>query len=449
MPPRSSRSSNRQSVLRPLRPKPDLSDVEMLRRNRLGASAPGPLAGGVRPLSRPCGEFTPLPYPVVRPLFGFPSLEQFAHRENLPKPSSRYSVASFLLIDRCGDPLLRPLRTLLRKSGGELLEGAKESCLICPPGVLPRFLKELRRSKYPFSVQVSNQIERLGSSSRRQDWHCGSWRLPLWKRVLVMGILNVTPDSFSDGGSFFLAERAMRRAHEIQDHGADILDIGGESSRPGSEPVSEEEETRRILPVIERLSREMTIPISVDTTKAAVARRAIDAGASIINDISALRFDLRMSELVRQSEAGVILMHMKGVPKSMQRRPSYRSVIGEIFRFLVLQREKAIEAGIRENQIIFDPGIGFGKSGRHNLEILHRLPELLCLGRPLLVGPSRKGFISQILDLPPSERLEGTAAAVSAAVLGGARIIRVHDVNPMSRVVRVAEAIARERTKAP
>jgi dihydropteroate synthase len=260
-----------------------------------------------------------------------------------------------------------------------------------------------------------------------------------------MGIVNVTPDSFSDGGSFYRKESAIRRAHRLIEQGADLIDIGGESTRPGADPVSEEEENRRVLPVIERLAKTIGSPISVDTTKAGVARRAIEAGATVVNDISALRFDPTMAETVQSSGCGLVLMHMKGTPRTMQRRPIYhRSVVEEVFRFLRERLDFARSAGIRDERIVLDPGIGFGKTPRHNLQILHRLHEFLPLGRPLLVGPSRKSFIGKLLDLPPSERLEGTAAAVAAAVLGGARVLRIHDVREMSRVARVAEAIRRE-----
>jgi dihydropteroate synthase len=259
-----------------------------------------------------------------------------------------------------------------------------------------------------------------------------------------MGVVNVTPDSFSDGGRFYGVEKAVQHALDLIADGADLIDVGGESTRPGAEPVSEEEEMRRVLPVIEKLARVIRVPLSVDTTKSTVARRAIEEGASIVNDVGAMRFDPRMAEVVRRAGSGLVLMHMKGYPRTMQRRPAYRSLMGEIFHFLSDRVELALSRGIRAGQIVVDPGIGFGKTGRHNLEILHRLPELRPLGRPLLVGPSRKAFIGKLLDLPPTDRLEGTAAAVAAAVLGGARLIRVHDVAAMARVAKVAEAIRRE-----
>lgn len=279
----------------------------------------------------------------------------------------------------------------------------------------------------------------------KRPWLCGRFRLHLSRRVHLMGIVNVTPDSFSDGGRFLRPDRAVSHGLQLIEAGADVLDVGGESTRPGADPVPEEEEIGRVLPVVERLAKAVSVPISVDTTKGEVARRALEAGASIINDISALRMDARMTELVRRSGCGLILMHMKGTPQRMQRHPHYRDLMGEIRRFLDQRMEEAVAGGILREQIVLDPGIGFGKTARHNLTILHRLQALTTLGRPLLVGPSRKSFIGRILDRPPEGRLEGTAAAVAAAVLAGAGMVRVHDVAFMRQVVRVSEAIARER----
>jgi dihydropteroate synthase len=256
-----------------------------------------------------------------------------------------------------------------------------------------------------------------------------------------MGILNVTPDSFSDGGRFTDTDRAVAHAEAMAAQGADLLDIGGESSRPGSEPVPAEEELRRVIPVIRRLAKRLRIPISIDTTKASVARAALSEGAAIINDISALQADPEMIRTAVETGGAVVLMHMQGRPKTMQDQPAYRDVVREIRDFLTGRVAAAREGGIPSERIAVDPGIGFGKTLPHNLEILRRLSELDSLGLPVLVGPSRKSFIGTVLDLPVEERLEGTAAAVAAAVLNGARILRVHDVEPMRRVVRIAEAI--------
>ncbi|MBI3597164.1 MAG: dihydropteroate synthase [Nitrospirae bacterium] len=269
--------------------------------------------------------------------------------------------------------------------------------------------------------------------------------LSLGPRTLLMGILNVTPDSFSNGGLFLKTDEAIRRAEALAEEGADLLDIGGESSRPGADPVPAEEEIRRVVPVIERLVKRLPIPISIDTVKAEVARRALAAGARIINDISALRFDPEMAPLAAREGVPVVLMHMKGTPKDMQVHPVYSNVVLEITEFFETRIRFAEQAGISRERIVLDPGIGFGKTIDHNLEILARMDEFQSLGRPLLIGPSRKSFIGQVLGLPVEERLEGTAAAVAIGVLNGASIIRVHDVKAMGRVVRMVEAMKRVR----
>ena len=265
--------------------------------------------------------------------------------------------------------------------------------------------------------------------------------LRLGQRTLLMGILNITPDSFSDGGLFLDPDKAVRRAEKLAAEGADLIDIGGESSRPGANPVSAEEEIRRVIPVIKRLSKSLSIPISIDTTKAAVARRALDVGAALINDTSALRFDADMAPLVAERGAAVILMHMQGGPRDMQSQPVYTDVVREIGDFFRERLNFAEQAGVSRERTILDPGLGFGKTVEHNLQILSRLDEFLAIGRPILIGPSQKSFIGHLLDLPVGKRMEGTAAAVVAGVLHGALMVRVHDVQSMARVVRVAEAI--------
>lgn len=273
-------------------------------------------------------------------------------------------------------------------------------------------------------------------------WHCRSLTLDL-ARTHVMGIVNVTPDSFSDGGRFATTALAVEHGLRLIEEGADILDIGGESTRPGSEPVPLEEELARVIPVIERLAAATPVPLSVDTCKAGVALRAVAAGASIINDVTALQGDPAMAAAAAASGAGVVLMHMLGTPRTMQSEPRYGDVVAEIREFLAGRMRAAEAAGIEPGRLVLDPGIGFGKTLEHNVEILRRLGELLALGRPLLVGPSRKAFIGRLLGgLPAGERMEGTAAAVTAAILGGARLVRVHDVRAMARVARVADALA-------
>ena len=264
-------------------------------------------------------------------------------------------------------------------------------------------------------------------------------------RVLIMGILNVTPDSFSDGGRFLSPDAAVERALAMEKEGADIIDVGGESSRPGADPVPVEEELRRVLPVLERLRGKLRIPISIDTTKAEVAEAALRAGASIVNDISALRFDPAMAPLVAKFGAGLVLMHMLGTPKTMQQAPHYEDVVTEVRDFLAERAQYAQSQGIPREAIAVDPGIGFGKTVEHNLELLRRLPELVELGFPVLVGPSRKSFIGAILGLGVEERLEGTLAACAVAVVRGADILRVHDVKEVRRAADLALHLRRER----
>ena len=266
--------------------------------------------------------------------------------------------------------------------------------------------------------------------------------LVLGERTLVMGVLNVTPDSFSDSGIYFGADAAVARALEIERAGADILDIGGESTRPGSEGISASEEMRRILPVLEKLRGRLKIPISVDTSKAEVAEAAAYQGAEILNDVTTLRADPRLAEVAHQRKLPLILMHMRGEPRTMQKKPFARNVLRDVVAGLRRAAAIARRAGVAKSQIVLDPGIGFGKSAAQNFELLQKLPELARLGYPLLVGASRKGFIGKALGgVPGGERTWGTAAAVAASILGGAHIVRVHDVAEMSQVARVIDAV--------
>lgn len=270
------------------------------------------------------------------------------------------------------------------------------------------------------------------------------------KKTYVMGILNVTPDSFTDGGRFFMKDSAVEHGIRMVEDGADIIDIGGESTRPGSDPVAYEEEIRRTIPVIESLARRVHVPISIDTYKAGVARQALDAGASMVNDISGLRFDPDMPRAVAEYNVPVVIMHIKGTPRNMQVNPEYEALIPEIIDYLRTSVKIALDAGVDERMILIDPGIGFGKTFNHNLEILNNLHEFTLLEKPLLVGPSRKAFIGKILgDASTSERLEGTAAAVAISIMNGANIVRVHDVKEMVKVARVADAIKRGAIPGP
>ncbi len=277
-----------------------------------------------------------------------------------------------------------------------------------------------------------------------QPLKIGGRKFSFGRRTYVMGILNVTPDSFSDGGKFINFSDAVSRGRKMIDEGADIIDIGGESTRPGALPVSAGEEIKRVIPVIKELSKIKGAVISIDTAKSKVAEEAVRAGASMINDVSALRFDKKMAEVAGRHKVPVVLMHMLGNPRTMQENPRYEDLISDIIFYLQNSISLAIKGGVPKSRIIVDPGFGFGKTVEHNLEILRRLKELKVLGCPILIGTSRKATIGSILNLPPDKRLEGTAATVVSAIANGADIVRVHDVAEISRVVRMSDAICRK-----
>ncbi len=277
----------------------------------------------------------------------------------------------------------------------------------------------------------------------------GRFRLDLGSQACIMGILNTTPDSFSDGGRFNSLSAALAQGRELVAAGAGILDIGGESSRPFAEPVSEQEEMDRTIPVIEALANEIEVPISIDTVKSSVARAALDAGATIINDISAFEKDPAMADLAAETAAPVILMHMKGTPETMQLNPSYDDLMGEITDYLGDRVAFAMDRGVAKDKIILDPGIGFGKTVAHNLVLIKELHRLAAMGFPVLMGPSRKSFIQNILTQttkkeagPDDPRTEyGTLAAVAASLMNGAHIVRVHDVDSVSSFTKIIDAI--------
>lgn len=268
-------------------------------------------------------------------------------------------------------------------------------------------------------------------------------RLDLGGRTQVMGVLNVTPDSFADGGRYMKEETAIAHGLAMAAEGADILDVGGESTRPFAEQVPAEEEAARVVPVIEALAREVDIPISIDTTKAEVARAAFQAGASILNDVSALRFDPVLPELAAEAGVPVVLMHMKGEPRNMQKDPTYEALIPEVSAFLEDAVQRAVEAGIARERILIDPGIGFGKTFDHNVQLLRDLSELSKLGLPVVLGCSRKAFLGGILGKEPDGRDVGTMAAVATGILNGAHVVRVHNVEMAVDTVRVIDAIQR------
>ena len=273
--------------------------------------------------------------------------------------------------------------------------------------------------------------------------NCRGKALTLGDRTHVMGILNVTPDSFSDGGCYLDVQRAIAHTQLMVDEGATLVDVGGESSRPGASPVSVDEELARVLPVIRAIVDSVDVLISVDTYKAEVARQALEAGAHLINDITALRADAAMASVVARMKAGLILMHIKGTPRTMQQAPHYDDVVSEVRASLQESVRIAEEQGVAAERIIIDPGIGFGKTAEHNLELLKRLAEFRSLNKPLLIGTSRKSFIGTVLGLPVNARVEGTAATVCWAIAHGADIVRVHDVKANVRAALMTDALYR------
>jgi dihydropteroate synthase len=302
----------------------------------------------------------------------------------------------------------------------------------------------VKLQKQPFGLApLGGMITALESDYARRDFvlRAGKYKLNLGKRAHIMGVLNVTPDSFSDGGMYFDREYAVARALKMESQGADIIDIGGESTRPGARAVHAKEECRRVIPVIKELAKRIKAPISVDTTKSEVARMALDAGASMINDITGLNKDRKIAKFVKEHKAAVVLMHMKGTPMSMQKDPVYDDLIGEICRSLRKSISAAKAVGIKDDSIVVDPGIGFGKTAAHNLNILKNLREFKSLGYPVMSGPSRKSFIGKITGAQEDERQFGTAASVALSIRNGADIVRVHDVKQMKQVAQITDAI--------
>ncbi len=270
---------------------------------------------------------------------------------------------------------------------------------------------------------------------------CSHARLRYQGRPLVMGVLNVTPDSFSDGGAYLDPEAAVAHGIRMAEEGADLLDIGGESTRPGSRGVTAEEERRRVLPVITRLAKRVRVPIAIDTSKADVAARAVDAGASIINDVTALQGDPQMASVAARGRTAVILMHMRGTPRTMQQQPRYHDVVKDVTQALLSRAHDAEAAGIDRSRILLDPGLGFGKTLTHNLALMRHLPSFVSLGFPIVIGPSRKSFIGKTLDSGVEDRLAGTLACVAQAQRCGVHMVRVHDVQPAVHLLTMLDAI--------
>ena len=260
-------------------------------------------------------------------------------------------------------------------------------------------------------------------------------------KTLVMGVLNLTPDSFSDGGLFTTKEKALDHCLKMINEGADLIDVGGESTRPGSDPLSINEELDRTIPIIEKIRSYTDCTISIDSYKSEVVEAALNVGANIVNDISGLTFDHNMAELISQKNAPIIMMHINGKPKIMQENPRYDNLLKDILDFFSRQLELAQLAGIDSSKIILDPGLGFGKKVEHNFELIRKLPQICAMGFPVLVGPSRKSFIGEALNLPINDRIEGTMASITASVINGARIVRVHDIQKTRRTVTITEKI--------
>jgi dihydropteroate synthase len=295
-------------------------------------------------------------------------------------------------------------------------------------------------------AELGREVARAvsGYHRRRFDIRLGARRLAVGPRPAIMGVLNVTPDSFSDGGLYRDPAEAVARAEQLVAEGADLVDVGGESTRPGSEPVPEDEELARVMPVVETLASRLPVPVSIDTRRARVAREAASAGASLINDVTGLQGDPDMPAAVAETGAGCVIMHMLGKPKTMQRAPAYANLMADICRHLRRGLQAARDAGVPDDAVIVDPGIGFGKTLEHNLEILARLGQLRTLGMPILVGPSRKRFIGELSGVDePAARVPGTAAACTLAVAHGALLLRVHDVAQAAQALAVAAAVTR------
>jgi dihydropteroate synthase len=301
----------------------------------------------------------------------------------------------------------------------------------------------LKLEQYPGLQSIGQSLKETIKNISKAYYtiRCRERVLTLGKRTLLMGVLNVTPDSFSDGGLFFDKEKAIAHGLRMVEEGADIIDIGGESTRPGSKPLELEEELCRVIPVIESLVKEVNLPISIDTYKSTVAQRAIEAGAEIINDISGLHFDQNLAKVAAKESTPLILMHIRGTPETMQKDVHYKSLFSEILQYLKDSIQMAESAGVDPRQIIVDPGIGFGKTLEDNLLIIKNLYEFRILGKPVLLGTSRKSFIGKILNAGAGDRMEGTLSSIAIGVLNGAHIIRSHDVLQAKRAIAVADAI--------
>jgi len=373
----------------------------------------------------------------------------------LPRDFPTPSPGTVLLrLERVGGALHRRLSVVAGESGALDFEdlpsrSPTDLVLAVPPGKMPGLLRRLRRLDAPLPL-LAEEVSQALRFRRRFPVRLRLARrsLTLGRRTLILGILNVTPDSFHDGGRWQDPGLAAERAFRMVEEGADIVDIGGESTRPGSHPIGAGEEIRRIIPIVERLSGRLRAPISVDTTKSEVAEAALGAGAELVNDISGLRFDPRLARACARSRAALIVSHLRGRPRTMHRNPRYRHLLPEVVAVLRRAVEAALGQGISRESIMVDPGIGFGKRPEHNLLLLRHLPVLRSIGCPVLIGASRKSFIGAITGEGADGRLAGSLAAAALAVFQGASALRVHDVQETVRVARVAEAIRDARLRA-
>ena len=304
-------------------------------------------------------------------------------------------------------------------------------------------VKKIEKQPFGLNLIAANILELLKNISQKEyTLKTNRREILLGEKTLIMGILNVTPDSFSDGGLFYSQQKAIEHGLQMVDDGADIIDVGGESSRPGAESVSTAIELKRVLPVIDGLVKKIKVPVSIDTIKAQVARQAIESGAEIVNDISALHSDKKMTKTIKDTGAAAILMHMRGKPRNMQKgNLVYNNLMAEIADYLKKSSENALKEGVEKDRLVIDPGIGFGKTPEDNYKIIKNLSQLKELGMPIMVGTSRKSFIGIVIGGEPKERIEGTAATVAAAIINGCHIVRVHDVETMKKVAAVADAI--------
>ncbi|MDD5613668.1 MAG: dihydropteroate synthase [Candidatus Omnitrophica bacterium] len=370
--------------------------------------------------------------------------------KNIMLPKSGFYV---LKVEGTSSICANVIKQQMLSNGGDAAVGrgaidgsAKNSdCIIL--GTLKQFQDLTKKLKLQpwglsgISDEIRDVLNNISAKTIKLD--CRGRSIVLGKKTLIMGVLNATPDSFSDGGMFLDTDKAIEHILRMEEKGADIIDLGGESSRPGSGTVQVEQELKRVIPILKKAARRVSVPISIDTRKSKVAKEAIEHGASIINDISSLTYDAKMAKVASKYNVAVILMHMKGAPSTMQKNPSYQDVVSEVYRYLKNAVERALKSGIAKDKIIIDPGIGFGKRLEDNIALLRRLKEFKSLGRPIAIGTSRKSFLGSILNKDIDKRLYGSLASCACAIINGADIVRVHDVEETKDLARIIDRIAK------